>query len=355
MQRLTRASVRRAALMAAAASAPFAPATVQAAQLNPASPQAGLIRDLFWITMAIALVVFFAVEALLIYTSLRFRRRGPADQPEPRQIHGNTRLEILWAILPAVILISLFIVSARSMGELGSAPANARRVQVTGFQFGWEFAYPDSNVKVINDLRLPVGEPVVLEITSRDVIHSFWVPDLGGKIDANPGLVNRMTITAERPGLFRAVCAELCGIGHSNMLFDVRAMEPAEFQAWLGQSGQVAGAPPAGGSPAASAPPAAAGPEVEQGKKLVQEKGCGACHTIAGVAGMQGTIGPPLTNIATVAASRKPGMSAQAYIQESITQPNAFAAPGTTAGVMPQIPLSDEELKAIEAYLLTLK
>ena len=347
MQRLTRASVRRAAPLAAAVAVLLAPATAQAAQLNPASPQAGLIRDLFWITMAIALVVFFAVEALLIYTSLRFRRRGPVDQPEPQQIHGNTRLEILWAVLPAVILVSLFIVSVRSMAELGSAPANARTVQVTGFQFGWEFTYPDSNVRVINDLRLPVGQPVVLEITSRDVIHSFWVPDLGGKIDANPGLVNRMTITPERPGLFRAVCAELCGVGHANMLFDVRVMEPSEFEAWLGQT--AAGAPPAG------APPAAAGPEVEQGMQLVQEKGCGACHAIAGVPGMQGTIGPPLTNIGTVAASRKPGLSAEAYIIESITQPNAFAAPGTTAGVMPQLPLADNELQAIVAYLLTLK
>jgi cytochrome c oxidase subunit 2 len=343
MQRLTRAASGRAAAGAALVLL-LAPASAQAAQLNTASPQAGLLRDLFWITMGVALVVFFAVEALLIYTALRFRRRGPVDQPEPQQIHGNTRLEIMWTILPAVILISLFAVSVRSMAELASVPPNARRIQVTGFQFGWEFSYPDDNARAINELRVPVGQPVVLEITSRDVIHSFWVPDLAGKIDANPGMVNRLTFTAERAGLFRGVCAELCGVGHANMLFDVRAMETPEFEAWLREGGQA-------GSP----PPAAGGGDVGRGQQLMVEKGCGACHTIAGNPAMAGVVGPPLTNIATVAASRKPGMSAEAYITESITQPNAFAAPGTVAGAMVIPPLADDELKAIVSYLLTLK
>jgi cytochrome c oxidase subunit 2 len=344
MQRLTRASGVRAAV-AAGLVVLLAPANAQAAQLNTASPQAGLIRDLFWITMGVALLVFFAVEALLIYTSLRFRRRGPVDQPEPQQIHGNTRLEIMWTILPAVILISLFAVSVRSMAELGSAAPNAKRIQVTGFQFGWEFTYPDDNVKATNELRVPVGQPVVLEITSRDVIHSFWVPDLAGKIDANPGLLNRLSLTAERAGLYRGVCAELCGVGHANMLFDVRAMEAGEFEAWLREGGQAAAAP---GGPAS-------GGDTARGQQLMVEKGCGACHTIAGVSGLAGTVGPPLTNIGTVAAGRKTGMSAEAYIVESISQPTAFAAPGTLAGAMPPQSLSQDELSAIVAYLLTLK
>lgn len=347
MQRLFRVSARRAAVASASLLAVLlGPATVQAGPLTPASPQARLQSDLFWVTLGVALVVFFAVEGLLIYTSLRFRRRGGGELPEPNQVHGNTRLEIMWTILPALILISLFIVSVRSMSELGALPSGARTIQVTGMQFAWEFNYPESNVKSLNDLRVPVGQPVVLEITSRDVIHSFWVPDLGGKMDANPGLTTRLSFTAEKAGLYRGVCAELCGQGHANMLFNVTAMEPTEFEAWLRQGGQAA---------SAQAGQLAGGPNVDVGKSLVVEKGCGACHVIGGVAGMAGTIGPPLSKVGTVAETRKPGVTAKDYLTEAIVDPAAFTAPGFPPGVMPKLPLTDQERDSIVAYLLSLK
>jgi cytochrome c oxidase subunit 2 len=310
--------------------------------LTPASPQARLTSDLFWLTMGIALVVLVAVEFLLIYTSLRFRKRAGTEPPEPAQIHGNTRLEVMWTILPAVILVSLFVVSARAMAELGSVPPGARAIQVSGRQFQWEFSYPEANVRSTNDLRVPVGLPVVLEITSQDVIHSFWVPDLAGKIDANPGLTSRLSFTASRAGVYRGVCAELCGAGHAIMLFVVTAMEPAEFENWLAEGG------PAGEM-------AAAGPSPELGKRLLVDKGCAACHTIAGLPGMVGTLGPPLSNVATAAGNRKPGMSAEAYIRESISEPTAFTVAGFTPGVMLKIDLTATELDSIVAYLLTLK
>lgn len=325
------------------------PSIALANPLTPASPQARRIADTFWLTIAIAMVVLVAVEFLIVYTSLRFRRRPGLLQGDPPQIHGNTRLEIMWSVLPAVILISLFIVSVRTMTQVGAIPSDAMRVQVTGRQFAWDFAYPDTNVRVTNDLRVPVGRPVALEITSQDVIHSFWVPDLGGKLDANPGLINRMTFTAEQPGVYRGVCAELCGAGHPQMLFQVTAMPPDEFQTWLEQGGQAA---------AAQAAAVAAGPNPDAGKQLVTGKGgCGTCHTIAGVQAMAGKVGPELTRVGTAAASRKPGMSAQDYLTESIENPTAFIVPGFPPAMPPRggADLSDAEVASIVAYLLTLK
>jgi cytochrome c oxidase subunit 2 len=302
-----------------------------------------VLSDLFWITMGSALLVFIAVEFLIIYTALRFRKRPGTPETEPYQLHGNTRLEVMWTILPALLLVSLFIISVRGMSQVSSFPANALTIQVVGRQFSWEFAYPQGNVRSINDLRIPVGQPIVLEVTAQDVIHSFWVPDLAGKIDANPGLTNRTTFTAERPGVYRGVCAELCGIGHAAMLFQVTAMEPGEFQAWLAEGGQVAAAQ------------AAAGPNVDAGRRLVVEKGCGACHAIGGLAGMAGNIGPPLNNIGATAATRKPGTSAEAYLRESMEEPNAFTVSGFPPGLMPRLELTEQERDSIVAYLLTLR
>jgi cytochrome c oxidase subunit II len=351
MQRLPRVSSGLLLAALVSLTSLLTPATAQANPLTPASPQARLQADLFWVTLGIAMVVLVAVEFLIIYTSLRFRkRRGARAIVEPPQIHGNTRLEIMWTFLPGIILISLFIISVQSMSRLGAIPQGGQTIQVTGRQFAWEFAYPGTPVKTINDLRVPVNQPVVLEITSGDVIHSFWVPDLGGKMDANPGLVNRMSFTAEREGQFRAVCAELCGIGHANMLFTVTAMSPGEFQTWLAEGGQAA---------ASQAAAAASGPSPEAGRALVTGRGgCGTCHTIAGVGGMSGVIGPPLTNIGSVAATRKPGTSAQDYLNESIANPNAFVVPGFAPAMPPNGltgDLTEQDRAAIVAYLMTLK
>ena len=350
MRRLQRVGGRIAATSAVAGlGVILAPAGARAGPLTPASPQARLTSDLFWVTLGIALLVFLAVELLIVFTVFRFRRRPGVVLDEPAQIHGNTRLEVMWTILPAVLLVSLAIISVRSMAQLGSFPPNARTIQVTGHQFAWEFAYPDANVRTTNDLHVPVGEPVVLEITSQDVIHSFWVPELAGKVDANPGLTNRLTFTAEQAGVYRGVCAELCGIGHANMLFQVTAMDPAEFDDWLRSGGQAA---------AAQAAQLAAGPSPDLGKQLIQQEPCGTCHTIAGVPGMNGAIGPELTHVGTVAATRKPGMSAEDYLNESIVNPTAFIVPGFPPAMPPNggdPNLDDQKRAAIVTYLLSLK
>src|SRR5262249_14638931 len=207
-----------------------APTSAQSWVVAPASDNAEIISQLFWFTLVLATIVFLLVEGLLIYSSLRFRRRGIAH-PEPPQIHGNTRLEVMWAAVPALILIGLFGITVTRQGELSQLPTdpNTLRIGVTRRQFSWEFAYGRSGGKTTNDLHIPVGQPLIFDVTSMDVIHSFWVPDLYGKIDANPGRVNRISFKADRTGEFRGVCAELCGAGHAGMLFRVTAVSQPEF------------------------------------------------------------------------------------------------------------------------------
>jgi cytochrome c oxidase subunit 2 len=221
-------------LALAALSSP-SPAAAQPWVVAPASTSAELISQLFWFTLVLATIVFVLVEGLLIYSSLRFRRRAPLPVHEPPQIHGNTRLEVMWAIVPALILISLFAITVTRLGTLGSIPQdpNAMHIAVTGRQFEWQFDYPGTNMSSTNELVIPVGRPVVMDVTSEDVIHSFWVPDLYGKIDANPGRTNHIWFQARNPGTYRGVCAELCGDAHALMLFRVEVLPEAEFQQWL--------------------------------------------------------------------------------------------------------------------------
>src|SRR5216684_1924267 len=243
-----------AAPLAALLLASPSPAAAQPWVVAPASDGAEVISQLFWFTLVLATIVFVLVEGLLIYSSLRFRRRAPLPTREPPQIHGNTRLEVMWATVPALILIGLFGITVSRLGDLSQIPTdpNTLHISVTGRQFQWEFAYGNSGVKS-NDLHIPVGTPLVFDVTSADVIHSFWVPDLYGKIDANPGRVNRITFKATKPGEYRGVCAELCGAGHGGMLFRVEAVSQGEFQQWLQQQQVAPGAP----APAAVAPAAA--------------------------------------------------------------------------------------------------
>jgi cytochrome c oxidase subunit 2 len=321
------------------------PAAAQSWVVNPASESAELISQLFWFTLVLAAIVFVLVEGLLIFSSLRFRRRAPLPVVEPPQIHGNTRLEVMWATVPALILVGLFGITVTRLGELSQIPddPNALHIGVTGQQFSWTFDYGTTGVKSVNDLRIPVGTPVVFDVTSTDVIHSFWVPDLYGKIDANPGRVNRISFTARQEGTFRGVCAELCGAGHAGMLFRVTTVTPAEFQQWIqdqqaGRPGPGAGS---GGDPAA------------EGKAIIAQKPCGGCHTIPGVDGANGQVGPNLAGVASrtrIAGGAVPNNGPQ-DLERWITDPPSLK-PGTA---MPKVPMTPDEAMKIVAYLETLK
>src|SRR6516162_9505289 len=223
--------------LAFAALSVASPAAAQPWPVAPASDGAEQISQLFWFTLVLATIVFILVEGLLIYSSLRFRRRTPLPTVEPPQIHGNTRLEVMWATVPALILIGLFGITVTRLGELSQIPndPNIMHIGVTGQQFSWKFDYGDSGVTTTNDLHLPVGEQIVFDVTAVDVIHGFWVPNLFGQIDANPGRINHITYTANQVGEFRGLCAMLCGAGHSGMLFRVTTQSQADFQTWLQQ------------------------------------------------------------------------------------------------------------------------
>ena len=335
------AAVAAVALLAGSA----VPAAAQAWPVAPASNNAELISQLFWFTLILATVVFVLVEGLLIYSSLRFRRRAPLPAREPPQIHGNTRLEVMWATVPALILVGLFGITVTRLGDISQLPTdpNTLRIAVTGQQFSWTFQYADTGVQSINDLHLPVGQPVVFDVTSKDVIHSFWVPNLYGKIDANPGRINHITFTVRQEGTYRGVCAELCGAGHGGMLFRVEAVSPAEFQQWIEQ--QQSGAPPpvagSGGAPA------------DEGKAIIAQQPCGTCHVIPGVQGANGTIGPSLAGVASrtsIAGGAVPNNGPDDLKRWIMNPPGV--KPGTT---MPNYNLTDDQATKIVAYLETLK
>ncbi|HEV7663663.1 MAG TPA: cytochrome c oxidase subunit II [Chloroflexota bacterium] len=369
----------------------------------PASDSAEVLSQLFWFTLVLAVIVFVLVEGLLIYSSLRFRRRAPLPLHEPPQIHGNTRLEVMWATVPALILIGLFGITVSRLGDLSQLPTdpNTLRISVTGSQFQWQFGYGSSGVKTTNDLHIPIGTPLIFDVTSTDVIHSFWVPDLYGKIDANPGRVNRITFKAKQTGEFRGVCAELCGAGHAGMQFRVTALSQTDFQQWLQQQSAPPGAAPAApaaaaspapqpntgttasplpspgvaskpsaspaASPAPSAPvtplpaapiqvPAGGAPDpalVAAGQQLVAQKGCGGCHTIPGIQGAVGTIGPSLAGVASrtrIAGGVVPNNNPD-DLKKWLLNPPALK-PGTQ---MPNLGLTDDEATKIVAFLETLK
>lgn len=204
--------------------------------LDPAGPLAEAIDDLFMPVIGIAAVVFVVVQALIIYAVVRYRRKD-GDDELPEQSHGNTRLEIGWTILPALVLAGVAVVTVPVIFRLDEARADdSLLVEVVGQQYWWEFAYPEhEGIVTANELHVPAGQDVFLEMTSEDVIHSFWAPRLNGKRDVAPGRVHTWTIHADEPGVYSGQCAEFCGASHANMRLKVVAHDQAGFEAWVAQ------------------------------------------------------------------------------------------------------------------------
>jgi cytochrome c oxidase subunit 2 len=216
--------------------------------LDPAGPEAQKIDDLWWLVFWIAVGVFVVVEAALLYALVRFRRRRDEDRPI-RQVHGNTRLEIVWTIIPAVILAVIAVPTIRTIFELRGEPGpeeNALIVNVVGHQWWWEFQYPEYGITTASEMHIPAGRTVYLNLTSADVIHSFWVPQLNGKRDAVPGKFNHLTLIADEPGEYLGQCAEFCGLAHADMRQRVVAHTEDDFDAWVASQQQGAVVPTEG-------------------------------------------------------------------------------------------------------------
>jgi cytochrome c oxidase subunit 2 len=311
--------------------------------LTPAGPVADKQADLFNIVFWIAVAVFVLVEGALVVAMIRFRSRGAGETP--KQIHGNTRLEVIWTILPALLLAGVAVPTVGTLFDLADVPEGGLRVQVIGPQWWWEIQYPELDVITANEVHVPTDRPVNLTLRSDDVIHSFWVPRLAGKQDLIPGRDIELSISAPEPGTYRGLCAEYCGLSHANMRFRVIAQEPADFEAWVETQRSAAPAPPAGSE-------AAEGLEVFR-NSLPQGTGtCIACHTVQGVEEAVGIDGPNLSHVGgrqTIAAGILP--NTEEGLERWLRNPPRVK-PGS---LMPNYQLSDDQIAALVAFLRSLK
>ncbi|HEX7337457.1 MAG TPA: cytochrome c oxidase subunit II [Gemmatimonadales bacterium] len=253
--------------------------------LLPRGDFARIADDLLDTTVKWALLVFVLVEGILIYAIFRFR--GRPNDPEPHQTHGNTTVEIIWTVVPALILAAIAVPTVRAIFQTNATPGqDALRIEVVGHQWWWEFRYPEYNLTTANELVVPVGRTVSLHMGSADVIHSFWVPQFAAKRDVFANRETRMWFKAEVDGDYPGQCAEFCGIQHGRMAHRIRAEQPEQFQAWVAQMQ----------TPGPRKPPAADRLYAE-GEKLFTAKGCVACHSLVAVNAPKGMLGPNLGNV----------------------------------------------------------
>ena len=203
---------------------------------DPAGPNARQIDGLFWMVFWVATVIFVLVMGALVVMLVVFRDKGKDDDPEPVQLHGNAKLEVLWTVIPALILAAISVPTVSSIFELTGCDSDSMRVEVTGHQWWFEFHYPDQNIDTANVLVMPVGEEVCLEMTSDDVIHNFWVPALHGKRYIIPGQTTLLRLEADETGEFWGHCAEFCGLSHSLMRTRALVLEPGDFDRWVSRT-----------------------------------------------------------------------------------------------------------------------
>lgn len=319
--------------------------------IDPQGPNAQMIYDLFnfWIFWP-AVIVFFAVEGVLLWAV--FRYRGREGDPLPVQTHGNTPLEITWTIIPAIILIVILYFTFQTQAALANPPESrdAVNVRVIGHQWWWEFQYPDLGVSTANELHIPTGAPIKVTLESADVIHSFWVPLLAGKQDAIPGRVNRIWMQADKEGTYFAQCAEFCGVQHALMRFLVVAESPGAFRSWSDNERRLQGF---GSAAVPTVAPGAQPSLVQQGATLFASGACITCHTVRGTQAA-GKIGPELTHFGSrksIAANTLPKDSDGVNLKRWLRNPQAVK-PGA---LMPNLNLSEADIEAISAYLESLK
>jgi cytochrome c oxidase subunit 2 len=318
-------------LVVAACSAP----TPQTA-FNPRSDYATEGLDLFQLIIVLGVVIGVLVECVLIWAAIRYRRRG--NDQLPPQIHGNTVVEIAWTTAPVIVVgYILFLTLPVILQTQAPAPSSSMNVEVVGHQFWWEFQYPDAHVDTANELHLPVGRTVNLILHSNDVIHSFWIPALGGKRDAIPGHTNFIWLTPNSTGEFPGQCYQLCGYSHANMRERAIIQPQADFDAWLTAEQQP------GVQPSTT--------DAAEGAQFFQTSTCQACHTVNGTPA-QGKIGPNLTHFAsrgTFAGSIFENNAEN--IRLWLKDPPAVK-PGS---LMPNYHLTDHELDVLVAYLQALQ
>jgi cytochrome c oxidase subunit 2 len=304
-----------------------------------ASEEGGFVDRMFEAQIYVIAIIFSLIVVFMLYSVVAFRRK-PGDTSDGAYIKGNTPLEITWTVIPLIVVIGFGIWGAGQLNEITAGDPNELVVEVTGFQYGWRFDYPDYDISS-SDLYLPVGRQVLFEITSEDVIHSFWVPEFRIKQDAVPGRWTTLRVTPSEVGDYRIRCAEMCGYAHAAMYAPVVVVEPDAFEAWL--AGQEVAAPP----PEELAP-------AELGARLAGEQGCLSCHSIDG----SSLVGPSWLGLYGSERQLDDGSTVvadDAYLRDSILNPGDQIL-ADYPNIMPAAYgfLSDEELNGLVEYIKTL-
>jgi cytochrome c oxidase subunit 2 len=302
-----------------------------------ASVQAGPI-DWLWDLQIKAISFLFALIVVpMVYSLVVFRRRK-GDTSDAEHVEGNTQLEIAWTILPLVAVVWMAYIGAGNLAETRRVDPEAMVVKVTGIQWSWKFEYPEYGV-VSDELHVPVGKQVLLQMTSTDVIHSFWVPEFRVKQDLVPGRVTELRITPTLEGVYSVQCAELCGTSHAYMVKPVVVSSRGEFDAWVVEQQAIAAAleTPEG-----------------RGQALVAANGCAACHSIDGSKNPNGPTWFGLFGSDVKLADGTTVTADEAFLTESIKEPAAKVVEGFNP-TMPVFPFTDEQIANIVAYIKTLK
>ena len=298
------------------------------------SPQARSIQHLFWIVIGVAFVFLFGIEGALLYVVFRFRAR-PGDEGDAPQVYGNRRLEVWWTIVPALILVVMFIFTVRAVGEETAVAPNALPVTVIGHQWWWEFRYPTLGVVTANELHVPVGRSIDFTLESADVVHSFWLPLLGGKEQLIPGQKNRWTFTVDKAGSYDGACSEYCGGAHAWMRLTLVADTPAQFEAWA----------------KAQAAPAASTGASAKALRVFTQNACSQCHAIRGTTA-SGAVAPDLTHVGSRTTLGGGVLANNAGDMARWLENPQAVKPGV---LMPDLHLSADDLSTLTAYLEGLK
>jgi cytochrome c oxidase subunit 2 len=321
------------------------------------SHQADNVHTLYDVLLIASVPMFVLVTTVVLFSVFKFRMKPGEEQKDGPPVHGNTRLEVVWTAVPAVLIVALCSYAYAVLRNNETHKAGAMTVNVTERQFAFAFSYNANGKTIVSpELYLPKGQPVVFKLHSLDVIHSFFVPEFSVKLDAVPGITTTLRVTPTRTGNYPAECTELCGAGHALMRAPVHVVTPAAFQSWV--QSQRANAPSPVGTPPANAnapgipgagsgpPPSTSGgsttssssptlsPTEQAGKAVfIGASGCGTCHTLS-AAGTTGTIGPDLDS-KVVPDAKKAGEPLKQFIRESIVDPNKYIPPGYQPNVMP--------------------
>jgi cytochrome c oxidase subunit II len=308
----------------------------------PDSTPARSIFGLSVIVLSVTAIVFVAVFGLLVYAVVKFRQKELDDDREPPQVYGSTQIELAWTIIPILIVLVLFLASARVVVDIQNAkePHSAVDVTVVGHQYWWEYRYPQYNVVTANELHVPVSDPAhptptFLTLLSVDTDHSFWVPRLAGKTDLIPNHPNNMWIDPQQTGVYLGQCAQYCGIQHAKMLLRVYVQTQADFDRWIKEQSRSA----------------AVTDGASRGRAVFESSECLSCHSIKGIAG-NGTFGPDLTHLMsreTIASGVAPNTPEN--LRKWVKDPSSIK-PGAT---MPALQLTDKQLDDVTAYLESLR